>query len=171
MKKSTKKLTVASMLCALSVVLLLVGSFVEVMDLSASALASFIVIFAVIELGGAYPLLIWAVSSALAVFLLPNKLPAIYFSLFFGWYPIVKNIYERLHTALSWFLKILSFSASFGLITYISVSIVGAEELTDTLTPLLIALGAVVFVVYDIALTRIISAYIRVWRQKIKFKL
>ncbi len=171
MKKSTKKLTVASMLCALSFVFMLIGSFIEVMDLSASALASFIIIFAVIELGGAYPALIWAVSSAIALIMLPNKLPAIYFAVFFGWYPIVKNIFERVPTALSWVLKILSFALSFVAAFYIGMFIVGTEEIAAELTPLLAIFGIAVFAVYDIALTRIISAYMKVWRKKLKFKL
>ena len=83
MKKSTKKLTVAAVLCAATFVVMLVGSIFDVMDLSAAALASFAVIFAVIELGGAYPVLVWLVTSSAAMLLLPNKLPAIYFALFF----------------------------------------------------------------------------------------
>ncbi len=171
MKKSTKKLTVASLLCALCTVLLLIGSFLEVLDLSVAALSSFIVIFAVIEMGGAYPSLIWLVSSALALLLLPNKLPAVYFSLFFGWYPILKNILERLPSIVSWALKIITFLISQAVIIYISIYVLATDDFTLSIAPALFVSGVAVFVIFDFALTRIITAYLRVWRQKLKFKI
>ncbi len=170
MKKNTKKLTVASMLCALCVVLMLIGSIIEVMDLSVSALASFIVIFAVIEMGGAYPYLIWTAGSILALLLLPNKLPAIYFAMFFGWYPIVKNYFERVAVWLSWILKTAAFVISFGGMLYVSSFFVGADEIMSDITIPLMLVGVLVFVIFDIALTRIIRAYMNIWRKKLKIK-
>ncbi len=171
MRKSTKRLTVASMLCALCFVLMLVGSFIDVMDLSAAALSSFIVIFAVIELRGAYPTLIWAVSSLAALLLLPNKLPAIYFLMFFGWYPIVKNIFEKLPQILSWILKTVSFALAFGIMLYVGEFFIGTDGNASELTVWLVIIGTGVFVIYDIALTKIITAYMRVWRHKLRIKL
>ena len=84
-------MTVCAMLSALGVVLLLIGSFVEVMDLSAAAIASLLCVFAVIEYGGASPWLIFAVTSVLSMVLLPTKTPALMYLAFFGYYPIIKE--------------------------------------------------------------------------------
>jgi len=158
------------MLCALCVVLMLIGSLIEVVDLSAAALASFAIIFAVIELGGAYPTLIWLSASVIGILLLPGKLPAVYFSMFFGWYPIAKNYFERLPSVLSWAAKLVSIAVSVTAMYYIGEAVLGVGEQIEDLTPLLIGGTCVVFVIYDIALSRIISSYLRVWKYKFKIK-
>ena len=47
-RKRTKNLTICAMLCALGVILMTVGAFIEVLDLSTAALASLLCIFVVI---------------------------------------------------------------------------------------------------------------------------
>ena len=170
MKKSTKKLTVASMLCALCFVLMLIGSLIEVVDLSAAALASFAVIFAVIELGGAYPTLIWLSASVIGFLLLPNLLPAVYFSMFFGWYPIAKNYFERLPSVLCWAAKLVSIVVSVAAMYYIGEAVIGVGQQLEALTPILVGGTCAVFVIYDVALSRLISSYMRVWKYKLKIK-
>ena len=62
-RQQIKYLTLSAMLCALGVIILAFGSFFEVVDLTVSVLASFLCIWAVIELGGIYPWMIWIVTS------------------------------------------------------------------------------------------------------------
>ena len=76
-RKRTKYLTVCAMLCALSVIILSLGSLIEVLDISVAVFASLLCIYAVIEIGGAYPWLVWLVTSVLALLLLPQKTPAL----------------------------------------------------------------------------------------------
>ena len=76
-RKQTKYLTVSAMLAALGVVLLSLGAMVEVLDISVAVLASLLTVYAVIEMGGAYPWLIWLVTSVLSLLLLPQKTPVI----------------------------------------------------------------------------------------------
>ena len=83
-QKRTKYLTVSAMLSALGVVLLGIGALVEVLDVTTAIAASFLIIYAVIELGGVYPWLIWLVTSSLALILLPQKTPALFYALFAG---------------------------------------------------------------------------------------
>ena len=54
-KNGTRRLAFAAILAALGVVLLELGSLVEVLDLSAAILVSVFVAYAMIELRGAYP--------------------------------------------------------------------------------------------------------------------
>ena len=105
----TKYLTVSAMLAALSVVVLMLGSFVEVLDLSTAAFASILCLYAVIEIGGVYPWMIWLVTSVLGILLLPVKTPVIFYALFAGFYPILKAKLEKLRASVSWILKLLAF--------------------------------------------------------------
>ena len=69
-RKQVKYITVSAMLCALSIIILMLGSFIEVLDVSVAVIASFFCIYAVIEMGGAYPWMIWAATSILSLLLL-----------------------------------------------------------------------------------------------------
>ena len=60
---STKKLALSAMLVALGSVFMIIGSFVEVLDLTVCALASLIVAFAYLEIGSPYTWLIWLATS------------------------------------------------------------------------------------------------------------
>ena len=72
----------AGMLAALSVVVLFAGFVTGIMDLTAIAAAALLSAISVIELGGAYPYLIWAVVSVISFMILPGEVASGY--LLFG---------------------------------------------------------------------------------------
>ena len=49
--RSTKKITLSAMMCALSVVILALGAVFEALDLTAAAIASICIAFVYIEVG------------------------------------------------------------------------------------------------------------------------
>ena len=91
----TRVLALCSLFSALGVIILYMGSLIEVIDLSMAVIASLLVIVAVIEIGGIYPWLIYAVTSALSFLLLPNKFVAVVYFAFAGFYPILKEKIEK----------------------------------------------------------------------------
>ena len=169
-KNNTKRLTVCAMLCALGVVLLLVGSVVEVMDIAMAALASLLCIFAVIEYGGAAPWLVFASTGVLSLILLPNKTPAFMYVVFLGYYPIIKEKLERLKKPIAWLLKEVIFNIALIALFFI-VRFLLMPNATEPLLIYAIAfvLFEVAFVLYDIALTRLITFYILRLRDRFKF--
>ena len=68
---STKRLTACAMLSALSVVLLYLGSMIQVIDVSMSVIASLMCVFAVIEYGKSAPWLVFGVTSVLSLDIIP----------------------------------------------------------------------------------------------------
>lgn len=171
---STKKLTVCAMLAAIGVVLLYLGAFIEVLDISMAVFASFVCIIAVIEYGGSAPWLIYGVVSLLSLILLPNKTPAAFFALFFGFYPILKEKFEKLNRVVAWVLKEIVFNISCLLIVAVGIFALGMQDNALLKQPIILAvmvvLAELVFVLYDIALTRLISFYIIKLRHRLKFK-
>ena len=171
--KSTKRLTICAMLSALGVVLLYIGSLVEALDLSAAVLASLACIIAVIEYGKGAPWAIYGVTSVLSLILLPVKTPAAFYVIFFGFYPILKEKIERRPRLLQWVIKEAIFNVALvimGFAVYF-LSTTGDNLLLEN--PLIIAATVVMaelaFVLYDIALTRLISFYIIKLRGRLKF--
>ena len=170
-RKATRYLTASAVLAALGVIFLALGAFVEVLDLTMAAVASLTVVFAVIELKGKYPLLVYLVTSVLAILLLPSKTPALVYLLFAGYYPIVKALLEGYFSrALSWVLKMLIFNAAAVAIVLVSVKVflLYSVEWQAWYIVLLLPLSAV-FAVYDVALTRLITAYMVRLRGRFRF--
>ncbi len=171
--RQLKYLTVSAMLSALGVVLLGFGSLVEVLDLTFSAIASLLVVYAVIEMGGAYPWLIWLVTALLSVLLLPQKTPALFYGLFTGFYPIVKEKFEKLPRLLSVLLKTGLFHLCLAAICILLKVFFPAaleEYRIPWMAALLWGLAFFTFWVYDYALSRIITLYLLRLRQRFRIR-
>lgn len=171
MKASTlrlRKLTLSGILIAMTVVLLYVGSAVDILDLTLSAVASFFVAFAVTEMGEKYPLLIYLAGSILSLLLLPNKLPAVLYTVMMGFYPLVKFPMERLHFVWSWIVKILFFNAALTVIVWLTEFVLAIPDTGFGFEIPVYLLGNVTYVLFDIAMSRLIEAYARVWRKRFR---
>lgn len=168
----TKKLAVCAMLSALGVVLLYAGALVEVVDISMAVIASLLCVVAVIEYGGGASWMIYGVTSIISLLLLPNKTPAALYAVFFGFYPILKEKFEKRQKMISWLLKEITFNASLvlmGAVSAYALSGSGSFIFDPILIGIAVVLCEVVFVLYDIALTRLISFYILKLRSRFKF--
>lgn len=160
----------SAVISALGVVLLFLGSLVQVLDLSMAAIVSIFVVFAVIEIRGPYPFLIYAVTSVLALLLLPVKTPALVYALFAGYYPIVKGLLEgHLGKPFAWALKILIFGVGAAGAVLVAAKVLLADLSWLFANWWVFLLLVPVFVLYDVALTRLISAYLNRWHTRFKF--
>jgi len=161
------------MLSALGVVLLYVGSLLEVLDISMAVIASLLCIIAVIEYGGSAPWMIFGVTAILSALLLPNRTPAFFYASFFGFYPILKEKLEKLPRVVCWVLKEIIFNVCLVIIALGTYFLFMSKD-NALINPLTLSVGIVlceaVFILYDIALTRLISFYIARLRNRIKFK-
>ncbi len=180
--EKTKKLTLSAVLSAMGVVLLIIGAFIEVLDLSMAAFASFFCIFSVIEMGKGYPWMIYSITGVLAIVLMPQGLGGWFYLLFFGYYPIVKEKVEKLFKPLAWGLKLLIFNAAitvYILILYFLFfgeyelflnefsSLLAGKVTNAVIISVFYAMFNFVFVIYDIALTRLITLYLTKLRKKL----
>ena len=173
-KANIKRLTVCAMLTALGVILLSIGALLEVLDISMAAVASFCVIITVVEYGKGAPWMVYAATSLLSFLLIPTNLAATFFALFFGFYPILKGKLETRPKAVCWILKELVFNVSLAVILLI-YGFFFFKDVSFAVSFHWVVIAAVVlceivFVIYDIALTRIINFYVIRLRKKFKFK-
>lgn len=169
-RTNVRKLTICAMLAALGVVMLWIGSVIEVMDMSMAVIASLFCIFAVIEYGKSAPWLVFAVTSILSLILLPQKTPAVMYTLFFGYYPILKEKLEQKPRVVAWILKEVIFNLALAVILVLSRWLLMSAA-TEPLWyyAVFAVLAEIVFPLYDIALTRLISFY--VYRLRSRFRI
>ncbi len=158
---SVKKLTLAAAAVALSTVLLMIGTLLDVMDLCMLALSSLFVLFGMMELEQGYPFLIYAGTSVLSFLFLPSKFVPCLYAGFAGIYPYLKFRMEKLPRIASRVLKTLYFNAvlvgAYFLYCYVFMLDTGSTPLY--LKIILFLVANITFVFYDLVLTRFVRFY------------
>jgi len=168
--KKIRKTALCSILAAMGVMFLYIGSVITVTDLTMAAIASLIVIFCVIELGSYYPWLTYGTTAILALLLLPNKLPALIYLCFGGIYPILKACFERYHYIVAWTLKLSVFNTGLLIAILLSTYVLHLGDEGLELTLPVLGMGNLVFVLYDVAMTKLITLYLIKFRKMLGLK-
>lgn len=168
--KNTKKIALAAILSALGVIILLLGSIITVLDLTAVAMASLLIMLAVIEIGGWYPYLVWLVTGLLSVLLLPSKFTALLYLIFGGIYPILKAIFERMHYIVAWVLKLSFFNFMLTMLIFVSEYLFHIPDTDLGYNWVVYLLCNGVFVLYDIATSQLLTLYLIKLRKMLGLK-
>lgn len=153
--KKTKYITFCALMSALSVVFLLLGSLVDIFDITAVVLTSFLVLIAREEMGYK-SLAIYVVTALICIFVLPNKLIAVEY-LIISVYPVIKPLFDKQNTAVKWLLKVI----------YILLAALGIVLAMKFFTPdsplkwdIIFGLGfVVIFFLYDVLLFKFVMYY------------
>lgn len=155
--KKTRYTTISGMVSALSVVIMLLTNIMPSMMYVIPIITGAIV-FAVNEIiGKKWALGVFFVTSFISFILLTDKEAALNYTLFFGYYPLLKPLYEKLPKVLSWGVKVLTFNialVAIGLIvTFIFKLPFLDEDMGKFTIPIFAVLFNIVFVMYDIMFT------------------
>lgn len=161
------------MVTALSAVLMLLTGVFPMMDFALPAMAGVLLISVVVELGRKWAVLCWLAVSLISFFIAPLKDSALFYFVLLGHYPILKSMIEGLRRpVLEWVLKLgtLNLTAGLGLAAVVWLFRMEAYMGVLETAPLVFICGFLllnaVFVVYDIALTRLVSAYVGFFRPR-----
>lgn len=159
MTDRTKKLALASLLTALTVVCMFaLGMFTKI---SAYAVSAFIMCVIVAECGKRYAFISYAVTSVLLYLILPDIVTFLWYVLFAGIYPIIKNIAEMKNRTAEWIIKvvygIVFLVALTGLIRILGINAVIKWYYYIAAVP--------VFVIFDIALSYAVNIYFERFRK------
>lgn len=169
--RNTSKTALGGIVAALSVTLMFLTAVIPTLTYALPAAAGVLLIVMVIDVGKKWAFGVYAAVSILALLLLPDKEAAVMYVFFFGHYPILKAILEeKCRGVLLWVFKFLLFNvsvvAAYLVILYVfQIPFEEMEEYGRFAVWGLLALGNVVFVVYDIALTRLVTVYMLKWRK------
>lgn len=160
--ENTKKITFCAIMSALAAVIMLVAYF-PYFTYAVPALAGLCVMAVLIEYGIKWSILTYF-CSAILTFLVAETESKIIYIAFFGFYPILKCIIEKLRVVVfEWILKLLTFNLCV-VILFLVFSQLGLITFEDRgiflFSWVLLLLGNVVFVFYDIAVSRLSEFYI-----------
>ena len=168
------------MITALSVVIL-IPSAVQVFVYTLPAMAGMLTMLAVVEIDKKWAIGSYVATSLIGLLFVANKEAVVYYVAFFGYYPVVKALLEsKMPRVAEYILKFLIFNVSIVLSGVVLVKVFGmpyndllgidgeSAFFTKYALPIMLGMGNVVFILYDVALTRLLTAYVLVWQKRFR---
>ena len=152
MKKS-REIAFLGIISALSVVFLLLGAIVEVLDITSAILASLMLLIAYEELKGKSVLVYLATAVISFFFVFFSPMPALEYTIF-GLYPLIKPLIEKTPKVISYILKgvyIILASLGSAAVMYLLVPSL-AEKLY--MLAIYILVFALVIILFDLLIVR-----------------
>ena len=171
----SRKVAFGAVVAALSLVLMLLTGIIPVGTYALPCLSGILLTIIVIEFGIPWAFGVYFAVSVLSFLMVSDKEAALYYVLILGIYPILKSLFERIQIKwLSFVIKLLYFNLSAVAAFYVSIFVLSIPIESFSLfginMPLaFLAAGNLVFVVYDICVTRLVTIYLSVWRKRFKF--
>ena len=155
-----KEITLSAILVALTNIILYLNFLLPISTISILTLASLLIPIALIKGSIKSAFLVYIASSIIGFFILPINIILLYI-LFFGIYGIVKYYIEKLNKLyLEIFLKMIFFNISLFISLFVFKSFT-AIELTKLPLWLLWIVAQPIFLIFDYALTLLISFYMQ----------
>ena len=171
--KKNSQIALGGMMAALSVVVMMLTGLIPMAEFALPAIAGLFLIPIVVEIGQGAAWLTYLAVSLLSFLVAPNKECALYYAIFLGCYPLLKSLLERRkNRAAEWVLKLVVFNALAAAAAALAVWVFRFPGYPEMLQEAIWLLAAgwlflnLVFVIYDIALTRLISGYIQWFRPR-----
>ncbi len=171
---TSKRVAVGGMIAALSICLMMLTGVIPVLIYSTPIIVGLLLIIMVVEMGKKWAFMVYMVVSVLSMLFVAEKESAVIYVAFFGYYPILKPVLESIKfKVIEWVLKYVIFNASVVMAYFVLIKFFGIDISSEYVSMkvgvvILLALGNVLFLIYDLAFTRIVIVYTRVWSRLIR---
>lgn len=169
MRKEIKKITLSSIFSSLIVVMILLGTFLEILDITIAAVCSLAVYIVHLEAGGKYPFLVYLTSSILCLIFIPLSSATLYFVGFFGYYPILRFFLKNKKKLFRKIVCFVVFNISTILLMLLFKAVFALQNEPASIYVLLIITSNVFFFCFDKLLDVFFVIYFKLLRNKIKF--
>lgn len=175
-RKSSFNVAMGGIVAALAVVLMFFTGVFPFATYALPALAGLLMVIIVIDYNAKWAVSVYVAVSILSLLITPDREAAMLFIAFFGYYPILKSVFEKLPRVIEYVLKFLVFNVAIVGAYYVIINVFGMpdilSEFKEVGIPLMLGLGNVTFLIYDIAITKMITLYVKWFKPKIlrKFK-
>lgn len=172
--KNSKKIALTGMLCALAVVVMMMGGMIPFATFCCPALAGLMLTPIFVEYGEKISWCAYAVIAALSLMLCPDKEAALLF-VFLGYYPILRWRLEQLRSGLARILARLGvFNLAVGLMYAVSIFVLKMDhilreyqEMGMVLSIVCLLIGNITLLLYDRLLAIATALYVNKFRNKL----
>lgn len=163
----TYNIVLGGIIAAMSIVIMLLTIILPIAEFVFPALSGILLVCTVFEIGEKWSYVIFAAVSILSFILLPDKSPALYYILFLGHYPITKSYIERIKSKpIKWTVKLVIFNILAAVTALLVKFILKIDTFSQMYMYLLMAVALnAAFIIYDIALNKMVLMYRLKWRK------
>lgn len=165
--RRARRIAFCGVFAALSMVILYIGGF-TVLDLSILVICSLVTAIVAVETGAKTGWLYAAVTSALALILLPEKLYAIEYIFFSAVYPMVRPLFSRFPARLAFVLRVAVLEAMLCICISLGQFVLMVGDEFFTLGSVTLIGGCAFFILYEFALSRVMVFYFVKVRNKLR---
>lgn len=176
--KSTQ-VAIGGVAAALCLLLMFCTGLVPFATYALPALSGVVLVAVVAEMGWRTAMVVYAAVALLSLGIVPDREAAMLFIFFFGYYPVIKGLLERLPTKiLQIAVKFVLFNVAIVLSYLVIIYVLGIPDILESFGDfgrysalVLLGMGNVVFWVYDFALSNIVIVYHQWFRPRFLRKL
>lgn len=171
MKRQSTRVALCGIISSVSVVLMFMTGLVPFLTYTLPAVSGALLAIIVIEINKKWATGAYIAISLLSLLIVADKEAAMFFVAFFGYYPIIKEVIEnKLPKVLEWIVKLLLFNVAavvaYAVIIYVfGIPFDEMEEYGKYSILLLLAMGNVIFILYDYCVTSLITLYYQRWQK------
>ncbi len=171
--KTSVKVSLGGVVAALSLVLMLLTSIIPFGTYAFPAFAGILLVLLVFNLGYAYAFAVYFVTAALSFLLVTDKEAALYYAMFLGFYPILKGVIERIPSKpVHYIVKLALFNVCMIAAFYIGITLLSIPKESFNLFGVylpwvFLILGNIVFIIYDLCITRLVTLYLLKWHDRL----
>lgn len=172
MKKTTAVLTLCAIISALTMALMLAAYF-PFLTYAVPAVAGALVIIPLVEAGKRYAFASYVVSGALVLLFAEPEAKLMYVC-FFGFYPIIKSLFEKIKwIVLEYLLKFAVFNVAVTLVYLVfarlfMIEVDGFGDFGKYSVLIFYVMGNFAFLLYDICLSRICALYMSRLHERVR---
>lgn len=171
-KKISYKVSLGGIVSALCLVMMFLTAVIPPLNITLPLFAGMLISVVAIEISHSWAFVTYVVVSVLSFFLTPDKEAAIFFAVLFGYYPILKDVTEKIKFKLfQWIIKIIIFNAAIVIIYQLTVKLLGTVDLIEEfgfmkqyMLPALLLIFNFILILYDVTLGMIKDAYVKWFR-------
>lgn len=173
--RKSSQVALGGLMSSLCLLLMFMTGMIPFATFALPAMAGIVLVAVVVEMGRPTATMVYVAVSILSLFMCPDKEAAMMFIGFFGYYPIVQGVLERIKPRLlRMAAKFSVFNASILASYWVIINLFGLTEILEEMGTFgewtLLAtwlLGNWVFIMFDFALGRIAYAYVHVLRYRL----
>ncbi|MBQ6686253.1 MAG: hypothetical protein IJM99_09110 [Firmicutes bacterium] len=155
MSNSTKRLTTCSLMTAVGVVLMVLGSMLGIATYAMPMIVGLALIPLGKRYGTKYHLTVFAATALLSLLLVSDVEQSLLFLAFLGWYPALRPRLQRIKPKiLRVLMKLIVFNVPVVLMEWILMTLLVPESMDAWFLWILLILGNITFIVYDVAMPK-----------------
>jgi hypothetical protein len=165
----TYNISLGGVMTAVCLLLMFMTAVFPMLAMALPLYAGILIYVVLDESGLPFAVLTYAAVAILSFFLTPNLEASVYFAAFFGPYPILKFVFEKLKSKpAAFFLKLIAFNVIIITVFFAAVNLFNVNDLLDDfeylgklMIPALIISVNILFLLYDYTLSIVLKAYLK----------